>query len=259
MKLIKVVDEPIKIELSVCGRVAAGYPAEAYNYIENNIDLNRYIIRNKSQTRCLWSTHSGLTGEGISLTDLLVIDKGVKPKESSILLFWYDGEYTLRRIVNHSDHVELVSINPDIKAIIYSKDESAQQLGVLTFAIKKFFISKDLKKETHNFIEEGIDFNNYILSEWWETCFLLWCGGDSMSGDGIEKGDLLVIDRLKDPYEDSIQVFYLNREFTMKRVTHKKDHYELISSNPDMKPIIIDKSDNLQRWGVLTCAIKKYI
>jgi len=259
MKLINVVDESIERELSIYGYVAAGYPAEAYNYIENNIDLNKYIIRNKSQTKCLFSTHSGLTGEGIALTDLLVIDKGLKPKENSILLFWYDGEYTLRRILKHSDHVELVSINPDIRPIKYTIDEPVQQLGVLTFVIKKFFPSHNLQKEVHNLIEEGIDFNDYILGDWWETCFLLWCGGDSMSGDGIEKGDLLVIDRLKEPYTDSIQVFYLNREFTMKRVVHQKDHDELISSNPAMKPIIVDKSDNLQRWGVLTCAIKKYI
>jgi len=259
MKLINIAGKLTEKEIPICGHVAAGYPAEAYNYIENNIDLNKYIIRNKSQTQCLFSTHSGLVGEGIALTDLLVIDKGLKPKENSILLFWYDDEYTLRRIVKHSDSVELVSINPDLTPIIYSKDEPVRQLGVLTFVIKKFYHAKDYQKETHNLIEEGIDFNDYILGDWWETNFLLWCGGDSMSGDGIEKGDLLVIDRLKEPNEDSIQVFYLNREFTMKRVSKHKDHFELISSNPTMPPILIDKSDSLQRWGVLTCAIKKYI
>lgn len=33
------------------GYVAAGYPPEAYNYIEPGLDLNRRIIRNKCHNR----------------------------------------------------------------------------------------------------------------------------------------------------------------------------------------------------------------
>jgi|SRR5574344_1541355 DNA polymerase V len=118
-------------------------------------------------------------------------------------------------------------------------------------------ISAGFPSEAFNYTEEGIDFNKLLVKQK-ETTFCLIAGGDSMKGDGIFKGDLLVIDKLEEPQNNSIIVLSVNGEFTLKRIIKKKDHVELISSNEEIKPIIIKKGEELKSWGVLKYVIKKF-
>jgi DNA polymerase V len=118
-------------------------------------------------------------------------------------------------------------------------------------------VAAGFPSEAYNYLEKGIDFNKLIIKQK-ETTFCLVAGGDSMAGDGIFKGDLLVIDKLAEPYDSSIVVFSIAGEFTLKRLKYQKDSVELISSNPDMASIVIKEGEELKRWGVLTYAIKKF-
>ena len=118
-------------------------------------------------------------------------------------------------------------------------------------------ISAGFPSEAFYYTEEGIDFNKLLVRQK-ETTYCLICGGDSQSGDGINKGDLLVIDKLMEPYEGSILVFSIDGEFTLKRLKYNKDSVELISSNPDFPSRTIRKGEELRRWGVLRYSIKKF-
>jgi DNA polymerase V len=118
-------------------------------------------------------------------------------------------------------------------------------------------VAAGFPSEAYNYVEKGIDFNKLIIKQK-ETTFCLVAGGNSMSGDGIYQGDLLVIDKLAEPYDNSIVVFSIDGEFTLKRLKYKKDSIELISSNPEMATIVIKEGEELKRWGVLTYAIKKF-
>jgi len=118
-------------------------------------------------------------------------------------------------------------------------------------------VSAGFPSEAYNYTEEGIDFNKLLIRHK-ETTFCLTAGGDSMKGDGIFKGDLLVIDKLAEPYENSIVVFSINGEFTLKRLKYGIGYVELISSNPEQPSIIVREGEELRRWGVLKFAIKKF-
>ena len=119
------------------------------------------------------------------------------------------------------------------------------------------FISAGFPSEAYNYVEEGIDFNKLLVKSK-ESTFCLIAGGDSQKGDGIFKGDLLVIDKLADPYENSILVFSIDGEFTLKRLKYGVGYIELISSNPDYPSIVLREGQELRRWGVLKYAIKKF-
>lgn len=118
-------------------------------------------------------------------------------------------------------------------------------------------VSAGFPSEAYNYTETGIDFNRLLIKSK-ETTFCLIAGGDSLSGDGIFPGDLLVVDKLVDPYESAIIIFSINGEFTMKRLEYRKDHVALISSNPAYPPIIIKEGEELKRWGVLRYVIKEF-
>jgi len=118
-------------------------------------------------------------------------------------------------------------------------------------------VSAGFPSEAYNYMEEGIDFNKLLVRQK-ETTFCLVAGGDSQIGDGISKGDLLVIDKLAEPYENSIVVFSIDGEFTLKRLKYGDGRVELISSNPKFEPLIVNEGEELRRWGVLKFSIKKF-
>ena len=252
----------LEVDIAVLGSVSAGYPAEAYNYIEEPVDVNRYISNRLFSPMCTWATNSHMTGEGIALGDLIVIDAKKEPNDNSIILFNVGDGFRLDRFFKYGDGAELTPINPKLSPLIL-QDEPLIKKGVVTFVIKKFSVYNSgyglLPSDVENYIEDGMDFNKYVLDDgFWETTFYLWSGGDSMNGDGIEKGDLLVVDKLKEWNHDSILVFRIDGQYTIKRLVEHKDYNELISSNPDYPAMRFDKNVDLKVWGVLTAVVKRY-
>ena len=64
-----------------------------------------------------------------------------------------------------------------------------------------------------------------------EATFYARVDGDSMIGAGLEDGDLLVIDRSKNPENGKIAVCLVDGEFTVKRIKKEKDKLYLIPEN----------------------------
>lgn len=118
-------------------------------------------------------------------------------------------------------------------------------------------VAAGFPSEAFNYLENGVDFNRMLIKSK-ETTFCLYAGGNSLSGDGIFEGDLLVVDKLEEPYENAILIFSIDGEFTMKRLEYRKDHVALVSSNPDFAPIIVSHGEELKRWGVVRYVIKKF-
>jgi len=137
-KLIPLADELAQMEVPVWGKVSAGFPSEAYKYEEEGIDFNKYLVRHKESTYCLWAEGDSMKGDGIFKGDLLVIDKLEEPYENSILILSIDGEYTMKRLRYGIGAIELVSSNPELPSIIVHEWEVLQRWGVLKFVIKKF-------------------------------------------------------------------------------------------------------------------------
>jgi len=138
-KLIPLAEELLELELPYHGTISAGFPSEAYNYMEQGIDFNKLLIRHKETTFCLIAGGDCLSGDGISEGDLLVIDKLEEPYDNSILVFSIDGEFTLKRLQYGDGFVELIPSNPKFKPIVIREGEELRRWGVLTFVIKKFY------------------------------------------------------------------------------------------------------------------------
>lgn len=85
--------------------------------------------------------------------------------------------------------------------------------------------------------------------------------GDSMS-PGINEGDLLVVDRSIDFFDNCVAVCCLNDEFTIKRIdlTDKnKGLIRLMPDNPKYEPITVTEEDNFIFWGVVRYVIHKTV
>ena len=111
-----------------------------------------------------------------------------------------------------------------------------------------------------DYLSESLDFNRDLIKHP-EATFYAEVDGDSMTGLGINPGDIAVIDKSLEPADGDIIVSYINEEFNIKQLdlTHQKEGYiELRSYNPKYPTFCINEDDHFQVWGVVVYTIKKW-
>ncbi len=106
-----------------------------------------------------------------------------------------------------------------------------------------------------DYISEYIDLNREIVRHPAST-FYGRVSGDSMIEEGIEPGDLLVIDRSLEPDDGDLTVCCLDGEFTLKRIHLAPGAVWLIPSNESFDPILVTPDHRFEIWGVVTHTIK---
>jgi repressor LexA len=103
--------------------------------------------------------------------------------------------------------------------------------------------------------EETITIENYLVRDRSST-FLLRVKGDSMIDAGIVEGDLVVVERGREPKVHDIVVGVLDGEFTLKRLVKEKGKYFLRAENKDYPDL--HAMDELKTAGVVRGVIRKF-
>jgi SOS regulatory protein LexA len=89
-----------------------------------------------------------------------------------------------------------------------------------------------------------------------EISFLLQVSGDSMTGAGILEGDLVIIEKGRDPRTGDIVIAEVDGEWTMKYFHKKGKQIILEAANPKY-PDIHPRTE-LRLGGIVTAVIRKY-
>lgn len=79
--------------------------------------------------------------------------------------------------------------------------------------------------------------------------FALRVRGDSMTGDGILDGDLVVVRPREDFADNELGVIVVDGEATVKRLRRRAGHIELIPSNPDYAIRHVDPEQHEVRYA----------
>ncbi|MBT3292862.1 repressor LexA [Candidatus Peregrinibacteria bacterium] len=103
--------------------------------------------------------------------------------------------------------------------------------------------------------EELVTLDNYLVNNRNKT-FLLRVKGDSMIDAGIFEGDLVIVERDREPKPEEIVVAILDGEFTLKRLKRQKGKYYLQAENPNYPDMYA--LEELKVAGVVTSTIRKY-
>jgi DNA polymerase V len=107
-----------------------------------------------------------------------------------------------------------------------------------------------------NYINESIDLNVELIKHPAST-FFGKVSGDSMIEEGIEEGDILIIDKSLEPINGDLAVCCIDGEFTLKRIEIEDSCIRLMPSNATFKPIVVTPDDQFTVWGIVTYTIKK--
>ncbi len=92
------------------------------------------------------------------------------------------------------------------------------------------------------------------------STFFFRVSGVSMVDAAMDEGDIIIVDRAIDPYNNCKAVCYIDGEYTVKRVEMLDGKVRLMPANEkDTKyqPIVVTPDNQFIIWGVVTYTIKK--
>jgi repressor LexA len=81
--------------------------------------------------------------------------------------------------------------------------------------------------------------------------FALRASGDSMTGAGINDGDLIIVRRQQLAENGDIVVAVLNGETTVKQLRLEDRRIELVPENPGLAPVKVRPEDDLRILGIV--------
>ncbi len=116
--------------------VHAGFPSPADDFIEENISLDRELIRNKEATFYARVEGTSMEDANIHDGDLLVIDRSLEAQNNKVAVCFIDGEFTVKRLQIESDHILLMPENPEFSPIKITEDNEFIIWGIVTYVIK---------------------------------------------------------------------------------------------------------------------------
>jgi DNA polymerase V len=116
-------------------KVPAGFPSPAADYEENQLDLNKHLIKNPAATFFVRVSGDSMTGAGIHDGDLMIVDRSLNAKDKNVVIAVVNGELTVKRIRIRKKKVFLEAENVNYPTQEISNESDFQVWGVVTNVI----------------------------------------------------------------------------------------------------------------------------
>src|SRR5262249_48887503 len=120
-------------ETRVLGAVEAGFPSPAEEELGDTMDLDELLIKNKEATYILKVTGDSMNGAGILPGDMVLVERGLEPRDGDIVIAQIDHSWTMKYFRKHGRKVFLEAANKKYKPF-YPKEElkvAAVVIGVI--------------------------------------------------------------------------------------------------------------------------------
>lgn len=104
-------------------------------------------------------------------------------------------------------------------------------------------------------IEEPIDLGNWLIEQP-AASYVMRVDGHSMTGAGINDGDLIVVSRAKKARQGHIVVALVHGDRTLKRLRKTGDRFWLVAEAEGYGETIVD--ENVEIWGVVVGLARRY-
>ena len=117
------------------GKVSAGFPSPADDYVEKTLDLNELLVQKPAATFFVRAQGESMLGAGIHPNDILVVDRSREPVPGKIVIFALNGELVVKRLKRRGGQWVLGSENPAYKDIVLREEMETVIWGVVTSVI----------------------------------------------------------------------------------------------------------------------------
>ena len=116
-------------------RVSAGFPSPADDYMEDRLDLNRYLVKHPAATFFVRASGDSMIGAGIHSGDILVVDRSLESGNNSVVIAVINGELTVKRITKSRGKLFLLPDNESYRPIEIRDGMEFEVWGVVTTVI----------------------------------------------------------------------------------------------------------------------------
>ena len=123
----------------IISKVSAGFPSPADDYLENNLNLDKLLIKNRPSTFLIRAGGDSMINIGIYDGDILIVDRSLDAKSKDIVIASIFGELTVKKLLLDSHgNPQLKSENELYSNIEIKNKEDLIIWGVVTSAIHQF-------------------------------------------------------------------------------------------------------------------------
>ncbi|HEY9135939.1 MAG TPA: translesion error-prone DNA polymerase V autoproteolytic subunit [Pseudomonadales bacterium] len=116
------------------------------------------------------------------------------------------------------------------------------------------YVAAGFPSPADDYVAHSLDLHTYLVKHPAATYFAR-ASGDSMQGEGIFSGDILIIDRALEPQHGHIVIAAMLGEFTCKKLD--KHNKKLLAANPDYPSLAINEDTRIE--GVVTYSIRQHV
>lgn len=117
------------------GRLPAGFPSPADDYIEGKLDLNRHLIKHPAATFFVRVTGDSMLEAGIHSGDILIVDRSLEAIDGNVIVAALDGELTVKRLYKRDNVLRLLPANKNYQPIEIQAHQCFEIWGVVTNVI----------------------------------------------------------------------------------------------------------------------------
>ncbi len=117
------------------GRLPAGFPSPADDYIEGKLDINKHLVKHPAATFYVRVSGDSMLGAGIHCGDLLVVDRSLEAKNGNVVVAVLDGDLTVKRLYKRDGIIRLLPENSQYQPIEIAEGQSFEIWGVVTSVI----------------------------------------------------------------------------------------------------------------------------
>jgi repressor LexA len=172
-----------------------------------------------------------------------------------------------RRMPSYQEMLDLLNVRSKsvvhfwIKKLIDSGLLEKDDKGHLTLTKRSFAIpmvgsvQAGFPSPEEEVLGDIISLDEYLIN-YPDTSFLIQVSGDSMIGEGIMPGDLVLVEKGREPKNGDIVIAEVDGEWTLKYFKRDGKAVILEAANPKY-PLMRAKSE-LRVGGVVTAVIRKY-
>lgn len=116
-------------------KVAAGYPSPTEDAVEENINLQEFLVKTPAKTFAVTASGDSMIDAGIKSGDLLIVESNPLGCNGQIVIAVLNGELTVKFLSIQANQISLVPANPLFSAIEITEDVQFSILGVVKHII----------------------------------------------------------------------------------------------------------------------------
>lgn len=115
--------------------VAAGFPSPAEDYKEEQLDLNKLLVKNKVATFFIKVEGDSMVNAGIYPNDILIVDRSLTAKPNDVIIAYIEGNLTCKRYIKAGHRSFLIPENANYQPIELLPSTDFRVWGVVTRVI----------------------------------------------------------------------------------------------------------------------------